>query len=232
MIVKPPGMTSFDVVRQVRRSIGVRKVGHAGTLDPAATGLLILLTGRATRWQSEFMNLEKEYRATILLGVVTNTLDLESEVTERKNVPEIAKNEVSSLLADHFSGEIEQVPPAFSALKRGGVPSYRRARRGEQVTLNPRKVTVHAIDLEAFLLPEITVRLRCSSGFYVRSLARDIGQAIGCGGTLKSLVRTRIGPYHLDDAMSLDELVEELSISSEPVIPSGDKSCSTGAGLD
>ena len=211
LVNKPPGMTSFGVVRRVRKIIGVRKVGHAGTLDPAATGLLILLTGQATHRQREFMALEKEYRATILLGLQTTTWDLDGEVIARSDVPLMNREELANLLADRFTGEIEQVPPAFSAVKQGGIPSYRRARRGQSVALKPRKVTVSSIEIEAWAWPEFTLRLRCSSGFYVRSLAHDIGQAIGCGGTLKKLVRTAVGPHRLDEALDLDVLAAKLS---------------------
>ena len=211
LINKPSGITSFGVVRQVRKLIGVQKVGHAGTLDPAATGLLILLTGKATRSQSEFMALDKEYSAQILLGVETTTWDLDGEVIEKKAVPLIKKTDLEALVADRFSGEIDQIPPAFSAVKQQGVPSYRRARRGQPIKLESRKVRVHEIEIQDWTSPEITLRVSCSSGFYVRSLAHDIGAAIGCGGTLKQLVRTRIGPHHLKEALSLDELAVKLS---------------------
>ncbi len=209
---KPAGMTSFSVVHRIRKLIGIRKVGHAGTLDPAATGLLILLTGKATRSQSEFMGLEKEYLATILLGVETTTWDLDGQVTVEKQVPQISKAEITNLLADRFTGEFEQVPPAFSAIKQEGVPSYRRARSGVQVSLKPRKVAVYGIEIEDWSHPEVTIRLRCSSGFYVRSLAHDIGKAFNCGGTLKRLIRTAVGPYKLDDAFGLDELTDKLDL--------------------
>lgn len=211
LIHKPAGLTSFDVVYRARRWSGIRKMGHAGTLDPAAAGLLILLTAKATKWQQKFMQMEKDYLATILLGVATETWDLNGEVTERKKVPEVSREEIAGLLDGHFSGEIEQVPPAYSALKRGGIPGYKRARRGEQVLMPPRKVTIYAIELVDYVSPEVTLKLRCSSGFYVRSLAHDIGRLIGCGAALKSLLRTQIGPYHLEDAVTLDELTEWLN---------------------
>jgi len=193
----------------------VRKVGHAGTLDPAATGLLILLAGKATRSQADFMGLDKEYSAQILLGVETTTWDMDGEVIEKKAVPLIERTDLEALIADRFSGEIDQIPPSFSAVKQQGVPSYRRARQGQPVNLEPRKVRVFEIEIQDWTSPEITLRVSCSSGFYVRSLAHDVGAAIGCGGTLKQLVRTRIGPHHLKEALSLDELAVKLSQSCD-----------------
>lgn len=218
LVDKPAGLSSFAVVRKVRRLCRVRKAGHCGTLDPAATGLLILLTGKATRQQGPLMKQDKEYLATILLGVQTDTWDLGGHIISRCEPPPVSREEVSGLLRRHFSGDIEQVPPAYSALKSGGVPNYRRARRGEIVVLPARKVAVHRMDLEEWAFPEFSVRLSCSSGFYVRSLAHELGQLVGCGAALKSLVRTRVGDYHLDDAWRLDDL-ELLLSTKEPEEP-------------
>jgi tRNA pseudouridine55 synthase len=205
LINKPAGITSFDVVYRIRKLIGVKKVGHAGTLDPAATGLLILLTGKGTRTQDQFMGLDKEYQATILMGVETTTWDLDGEITGKQAVPELDKTDVERIFSDQFTGEFEQVPPAYSALKVNGIPGYKLARRGRMVNLAPRRVTVQRIEIMDWSWPEFTVKVHCSSGFYVRSLAHDIGAVVGCGGVLKQLVRTRIGPYQLTDAFELDE---------------------------
>lgn len=210
LVNKPAGITSFGVVRRVRKLTGVRKVGHCGTLDPAATGLLILLLGKATRQQELLTGLDKEYLATILLGVETTTWDLDGEVVRSRDVPEVGQADLEALLAERFSGEFDQIPPAFSAIKQNGVPSYRLARRGKEIALKPRKVRVVKAGIEAWKRPEFTLRLHCSSGFYVRSLAHDIGEAIGCGGTLKKLVRTQVGSYRLDDALELDDLEKKL----------------------
>jgi tRNA pseudouridine55 synthase len=211
LIAKPAGMSSFGVVSRVRRICRVRKAGHAGTLDPAATGLLLVLTGGATRLQNRFMTLEKEYLATILLGSVTDTDDLEGRVIQERSWASVEREKVAALLSAEFLGEHLQTPPRYSALKIAGKPAYRRMRRGEEVTPQPRPVKLHQFEIEAWHPPEITLRLRCSSGFYVRSLARELGEKLGCGGTLKSLCRTRIGSYRLEQALSLEELEARLS---------------------
>lgn len=205
LINKPAGITSFDVVHRIRKLIKVKKVGHAGTLDPAATGLLIILTGKATRTQDQFMGLDKEYSATILLGVETTTWDLEGEVLEEKPVPELDEADIRKILDERFTGKFDQVPPAYSALKVNGVRGYKLARRGKEVKLEARPVTVHRTTILDWHWPAFTVKVHCSSGFYVRSLAHDIGAAVGCGGVLKQLVRSRIGRYSLEDAFELDE---------------------------
>jgi tRNA pseudouridine55 synthase len=212
LVNKPAGITSFGVVRRVRKFTGVRKVGHCGTLDPAATGLLILLLGKATRHQQKFMGLDKEYLATIRLGLETTTWDLEGEVMREADVPPIDKTGLRELLENRFIGEIEQMPPVYSAIKLNGVPSYKHARRGREVVLKPRSVQLYKVEIESWDPPDFTLRLHCSSGFYVRSLAHDIGEAFGCGGTLKRLVRTRVGSYRLDDALELDDLVKKIQV--------------------
>ncbi len=203
-------MSSFAVVRKIKHACQVRKVGHAGTLDPAATGLLILLTGKATRQQGEVSLLEKEYRATILLGVVTDTWDLAGKIIRQQKVESIEQPEVARLLEKRFCGEIWQCAPAYSALKYAGIPGYRLARQGQTPELKRRRVTIREIEIENYAFPEVAIRVVCSSGFYVRSLAYDLGEALGCGAVLKSLVRTRIGEYHLEDAWSLGELATKL----------------------
>ncbi|MFH1861891.1 MAG: tRNA pseudouridine(55) synthase TruB [bacterium] len=205
-INKPAGITSAGVVGRIRRLIKLKRVGHAGTLDPAATGLLIVLTGRATKLQNHFLELEKEYLATVLFGVETTTWDLEGEIIKQNLAAERSPEEITCLLAQHFTGDILQTPPAYSAIKTNGVPAYRRARSGQEVTLEARRVKVHSISLENWAWPEVTLRICCSKGFYVRSLAHDLGAIVSCGGVLKQLVRTRIGPHRLEEALSLDDL--------------------------
>jgi tRNA pseudouridine55 synthase len=210
LIHKPAGLTSFGVVRRIRKLIEVKKVGHAGTLDPAATGLLIVLTGKATRRQQVFMGMDKEYLATIRLGLETTTWDLDGRIVDQKPVPDLQRNQLEILLREKFSGEIQQTPPAYSAIKQNGIPSYRRARKGKEIALKPRIVRVNYAEITDWSPPEFTLRLGCSSGFYVRSLAHDIGESLGCGAVLSRLIRTRIGPYHLENAVELDELAERL----------------------
>ena len=199
-------MTSFSVVSRLRRWSGVKKIGHCGTLDPAASGLLILLTAQATREQSHFMGLKKEYLARILLGIETDTWDRDGRIVAERPVSYIGRGDLEKLLCERFQGELDQNPPAYSAIKQEGIPNYRRARRGEAVPTKARRVTVLEIEVTDFSPPDIGLRLVCSSGFYVRSLAHDIGESLGCGAMLNGLIRTRIGDYRLDDAWSLEDL--------------------------
>lgn len=210
LVDKPSGITSFGVVRQVRKLTGVKKVGHAGTLDPAATGLLIILTGKSTRRQDAFSGQDKEYLATIRLGIETTTWDMDGEVIETKPVLNLERRHLAELLTEHFTGEIDQIPPAFSAIKKQGIPSYRLARKGERVELEPRRVSLYRADIVEWNPPDFTLRICCSSGFYVRSLAHDIGKTLGCGGTLSRLIRTKIGDYRLEEAFELAELRERI----------------------
>jgi|Deesub1362A_J573_1020465.scaffolds.fasta_scaffold10308_2 tRNA pseudouridine55 synthase len=205
IIDKDAGWTSHDVVARVRRLIGQRRVGHAGTLDPMATGVLVLCLGRATRLAEYLQGHRKRYQATIRLGEVTDTYDLEGEVIERHPVPSLSEEELTSHLRA-FQGTITQRPPAYSAVKVDGVPAYRRARRGEVVALPPRQVTIYEIRLSRWEPPELSLEIECSAGTYIRSLAHDLGQAIGCGAHLIALRRTASGPFTLADAISLSEL--------------------------
>ena len=210
---KPTGMTSFSVVSRLRRWSGVKKIGHCGTLDPAASGLLILLTAQATRRQSRFMGLDKEYLARILLGVETDTWDRDGKIVAEQPVPNIGRGDIEKLMRERFQGEFDQNPPAYSAIKHEGIPNYRRARRGEAVPTRARRVTVLETEVMDFSPPDIGLRIVCSSGFYVRSLAHDIGASLGCGAMLNGLIRTRIGDHRLDDAWSLEDLERILTTS-------------------
>lgn len=197
---KPLGWTSFDVVAFVRRGTGEKRVGHGGTLDPAATGVLLVLVGQAARVTEYLMDLPKTYRATVRLGIETNTYDSEGEVTAERAV-DVSEAQLLAAL-DGFRGEIEQVPPAFSAVKVGGQRAYALARKGEEVTLKARKATVYRLDMLRFDSPDVEIEVECSRGTYVRSLAFDLGRALGCGAHLAALERTRIGPFAVGSAAS------------------------------
>ncbi|MDQ7081877.1 MAG: tRNA pseudouridine(55) synthase TruB [Aquificota bacterium] len=204
LIDKPKGWTSTRVVEKVRRKIKV-KVGHTGTLDPIATGLLVLLTGRATRFSWIFQKLPKTYEVTGLLGVVTDTYDLEGDVLEEREV-KVSCEELEGVL-ENFRGEIDQVPPPFSAKRIRGKRAYDLARRGIKPDLKPVKVTVHRLDLKDCRIPEFTLIAEVSSGTYVRTLIHDIGRELSCGAVVKDLVRKKVGPFSLEEAVSLDEFL-------------------------
>jgi tRNA pseudouridine55 synthase len=207
---KPYGWTSFDLVNKVRimiRSImgqGKVKTGHAGTLDPLATGLLIICTGKATRKISEFMDLEKEYLATLRLGVSTPSYDLETETDKEYPTVHISKELVLETLKE-FKGEQLQVPPLFSAKFIEGKRAYEYARKGKDIKLEPKLINIREAELIDYQFPEITLRLLCSKGTYVRSFARDFGEALGSGACLAALRRTKIGPYKVEDSYSLEK---------------------------
>jgi tRNA pseudouridine55 synthase len=204
-IDKPTGMTSHDVVDRVRQMTGQRRVGHAGTLDPLATGVLVVCLGQATR-VAEYLMADKVYRAQVCLGVSTDTHDAEGEVIATAEV-DVNVEELRKALAS-FVGSIQQVPPMYSALKRQGVPLYKLARQGITVEREPRPVEIHDIDLLAWTLPLLIIRVECSPGTYIRALARDLGQKLGCGAHLQSLTRLASGHFTLEEAVSLDELAE------------------------
>ncbi|MCL4538192.1 MAG: tRNA pseudouridine(55) synthase TruB [Bacteroidetes bacterium] len=205
-VYKPKGLTSFEVVRRVRRELNLKKIGHSGTLDPLAEGLLILLTGSETKSMTGFLKLDKEYLATLRLGVVSKSHDLETELVERaSSVEDITSDRIDEVLRK-FTGKIEQVPPDFSATWVNGKRAYKLARKGVKPDLKPKLVTVDEIRAEKIALPMIQLRIVCSSGTYVRSLARDIGEELGCGAVLTDLVRTRIGSYKIEEAVRIEEL--------------------------
>lgn len=204
LINKPAGWTSFDVVRKIRGIIKIRKVGHAGTLDPLATGLLIVCTGKFTRKINEYMAKEKEYTGSFTLGATTPTYDLESEPENFKeyqylNEPDIVR------ATERFVGTIAQVPPAHSAIKKDGRPVYEKARKGIEVVLEPRTIHIKEFTITAIELPKIYFKVVCSTGTYIRSLANDFGIALGCGAYLSGLCRTRIGEFKLDDALEIKD---------------------------
>jgi tRNA pseudouridine55 synthase len=205
LIDKPLDWTSFDVVRKLRRLVRTKKVGHAGTLDPLATGLLILCTGKFTKRINEYMAQEKEYTGTVTLGAVTPTYDLESEPVFVGEYGGLSLDGVKDVIASRFVGEIMQVPPIHSAIKVGGKRVYELARKGREVKLEPRRVVISVFEITKFRLPEIGFRVVCSTGTYIRSLANDLGVALGCGGYLSALRRTRIGNFGVEDAMTIEQ---------------------------
>lgn len=204
-VYKPRGMTSFEIVRKVRIELKLRKVGHAGTLDPLAEGLLILLTGKKTKMMDSFLKLDKEYVATLRLGVVSKSHDLETEIVEHPGKVPASPDRIREAISK-FTGTIEQVPPDYSATWVDGKRAYHLARRGVEFKLKPKTVTISEIEIESYTPPLLGLRIVCSSGTYIRSLARDIGEDLGCGALLEGLVRTRIGTYRIDEAVRLDDL--------------------------
>lgn len=207
VVNKHPGPTSFDVVAAVRRATGIRKVGHTGTLDPLASGVLLVCTGRATRAVEQFMNLDKTYDFTVHLGVETSTLDGEGEVLKQATVPMIRDSDIIAA-AESFVGRYEMVPPAFSALKHNGKRLYELARSGETPVPATRPVLIHAIEVTGIALPDIGLRVRCSRGTYVRSLARDFGSVFGLPAHLQRLTRTAIGKFRIGDAYPCDRVFD------------------------
>ena len=204
LIDKPLDWTSFDAVRKIRNMVGIKKVGHAGTLDPLATGLLIICTGKFTKRINEYMAREKEYTGTITIGAVTPTFDLESEPVNSMDYSGIDKAMLEAA-TQQFTGTILQVPPIHSAIKINGKRVYELARKGQDVQLEPRQVTISTFELTDISLPVVSFRVVCSTGTYIRSLANDFGAALGCGGYLSSLRRTRIGEFLVSDAMTIEK---------------------------
>jgi len=212
VVDKPAGITSHDVVARVRRLAGTRKVGHAGTLDPMATGVLVLGVDRATRLLGHLTLTDKRYVATIRLGVATTTDDAEGEVVATRPVDGLTEAAVRASLAS-FVGEIDQVPSAVSAIKVDGKRSYARVRDGEEVDLPARRVTIHALGVTGVDLPSVEVEVDCSSGTYIRAIARDLGTALGVGGHLTALRRTAVGPFGIESAHTLEALAHDVTIS-------------------
>lgn len=212
LIDKPLEWTSFDAVKKVRVLTKVSKVGHAGTLDPLATGLLIICTGKFTKKINEYMAQEKEYTGTFTLGAVTPTYDLESAPENPKPFEQITIEQLRAATVP-FTGEIMQIPPAHSAIKKDGVPVYKMARKGIEVKLEPRKLTIYQFEITAYEPPLVHFRVVCSTGTYIRSLANDFGAHLGCGAYLSSLRRTKIGEFSVDDAMTIAQFEENLRIT-------------------
>jgi tRNA pseudouridine55 synthase len=209
LINKPLHWTSFDAVRRIRGLTGVIKVGHAGTLDPLATGLLIVCTGKFTKKINEYMGMEKEYTGTFTLGSTTPTYDLESEPENFKDISHLTPEQIHAA-TQPFTGPILQMPPAHSAIKKDGKPVYLAARRGEEVELEPRPVTIYQFEITSIELPVVHFKVVCSTGTYIRSLAHDYGKALGVGGYMSSLCRTRIGTFTVEQAKEMEGFTKEI----------------------
>jgi tRNA pseudouridine55 synthase len=226
LVDKPSDHTSHDVVARLRGILKMKRVGHAGTLDPMATGLLVILVGKATRVSQYLMSLDKEYEGTVELGKVTDTQDAEGEMMETRPVPPLSEEEVKAVMAS-FLGDQYQTPPMYSAIKIDGVPLYKSARKGEEVEREPRFIRVMSWDLTRFALPQFDFRLRCTKGTYVRTLAHDLGQKIGCGAHLAALRRTATDKFNVSQALTLEQLqalslpeIEKRLIAPRDAVPS------------
>jgi tRNA pseudouridine55 synthase len=206
LVNKPYEWTSFDVVNKLRYKLKTKKIGHAGTLDPLATGLLILCTGKMTKKIEDFMGMEKEYTGQLVLGQITPSYDLETAVTETKDISHLTANNILES-TQQFKGKIAQLPPAHSAIKVGGKRAYEFARQGKEVELKAREIEIKTLEITLIDLPRVNFRVVCSKGTYIRSLVRDIGETLGVGAYLSELCRTRIGDFKLTDANTIDEIV-------------------------
>lgn len=205
LVNKPLEWTSFDVVRKLRNKLKIKKIGHAGTLDPLATGLLILCTGKMTKRIDEYQAQEKEYTGRFIMGQSTPSHDLETEVNETADISHITKDMIVEA-TKKFTGTIDQVPPMHSAIKIEGKRAYELARKGETAELKSRQVTISTFEITAMELPSVSFRVVCTKGTYIRSLARDFGQALGVGAYLAELCRTRIGNFRLEDARQIEDI--------------------------
>lgn len=228
VIDKPEGFTSFDVVAVVRRALNVKKVGHLGTLDPMATGVLVLAIGEGTKLIEYMMGADKIYEAQFEFGKVSNTYDREGEIEEIVPVGELEGAEISREKVEEallsFVGEIEQIPPVFSAIKIKGERAYAKARRGEIIEMASRKVEVHSMVVQGFQWPFLMLKIHCSSGTYIRSLAHDLGQKLGCGALLSALRRIKVGEFSIEQAVEVDVFREAMvarnaNVSKVEIIP-------------
>jgi tRNA pseudouridine55 synthase len=208
LVDKPTEWTSHDVVAKIRNNFRLAKVGHGGTLDPLATGLLVLLIGKGTKLSDRVMNGDKTYEGTMRLGVSTNSQDADGEITEEKDASHITREMVEEVIKNKFMGPIEQIPPMVSAIKKDGVPLYKMARKGQEIEREPRKIEVFEFDILEFDNPLVTFRVKSTKGTYVRTLAFDIGTELGVGGSLDALRRTASGPLSIEKAHTLDEILE------------------------
>lgn len=226
LVDKPRDHTSHDVVARLRGKLKMKRIGHAGTLDPMATGLLIILVGKATRVSQYLISLDKEYEGTIELGKVTDTQDADGEMMETRPVPPFTEEEIRAAIRT-FHGDQYQTPPMYSAIKIDGVPLYKSARKGEEVEREPRFIRVMEWELTRFGLPQFDFRLRCTKGTYVRTLAHDLGQKLGCGAHLAALRRTATEKFHVSQALTLDAIqaltlpeIEKRLIAPRDAVPS------------
>ncbi len=209
LVDKPLEWTSFNVVSKIRGAIKLKKIGHAGTLDPLATGLLILCTGKMTKQINTFQDLPKQYTGTITLGATTASYDLESEPENQQEFSHLTEAEILKA-TEQFIGEIEQTPPIFSAVKVDGKRAYKLARAGKEVKIKTRTVTIHGFEITKINLPNVEFKVDCSKGTYIRSLANDFGASLGVGGHLSALRRTAIGDFRVEDAWELPKLIDTI----------------------
>lgn len=209
LINKELRWTSFDVIKKIRNLVKVKKVGHAGTLDPLATGLLIVCIGKKTKQINQFMDLEKEYTGSMVLGKTTPSVDLETEINSDSSIDHITEDDIL-VTSKKFIGKLMQVPPIYSALKKDGEPLYKKARKGEKVKIDPREVESKEFEITKIDFPEIHFRLVCSKGFYVRSLVHDFGYELGVGAYMSALNRTRIGDNKIEDAVTVEEFKQSI----------------------
>ncbi len=207
LVDKPVGPTSHDIVAKIRRHFGIKKVGHCGTLDPNATGMLILVLGKATKLSERLMSDDKVYEGTIRFGQSTDSYDAEGEITETHPVPELTLEKLNEL-ATGYVGDQMQIPPMVSAVKKDGVPLYKLARKGVEVAREPKLIHVYSFKISQYEDSEATFRLACTKGTYVRSIAHEMGQQIGCGAYLKTLRRTESGRFNVTQAFQLDDLLK------------------------
>ena len=208
VVNKPQGMTSHDVVSVIRKKFNMRRVGHAGTLDPLATGVLIILLGESTRLFKKFESFDKAYRATLLLGTTTTTADIQGKILITKPYADVTEKKVEDILP-RFTGETEQVPPMVSAVKVGGERLYKLARKGIEVERPSRKIRIDILKIINFVLPEVQISVECSKGTYIRQLAQDIGEVLGCGAGITQIQRTKVGPFKLDEAVEINDVSEK-----------------------
>jgi len=208
IVDKPKGLTSFDVVKSIRRKLKTRKVGHSGTLDPLATGILVILLGKYTKLFPEFSSFDKAYDATLELGVNTATGDSQGKIISKNDSFSSVTQQQAEDVFKCFIGQIDQIPPMFSALKYHGKKLYELARKGIDVPRKARQVKLHKLNIEKFYLPFIDFYMSCSKGTYVRSLVQDIGQRLGCGACITRIVRTELGPFKLKEALNLESINE------------------------
>jgi len=207
LIDKPIDWTSFDVVRKIKSIFNIKKAGHAGSIDPKATGLLIVCTGKKTKELRNFMELDKEYIGKFQLGITTPSYDTETEIVEKRDTSNIEETKVKEL-AKSFIGKRKQFPPIYSAIKYKGKPLYKYARKGRKIEVEPRDIRINEFEITNFDNPYVDFRISCSKGTYIRALVNEFGNILGCGATLLSLRRVRIGNYFVDDAISINELME------------------------
>jgi len=217
LVDKPPKLTSHDVVDRLRRHFGFRKVGHCGTLDPAATGLLVIVLERATKLQANLMIEDKTYEGVMQLGIATDSQDADGAVIAEKPVPLLTEADLETVLAK-FRGDLQQIPPMVSAIKHQGTPLYKLARKGQTVEREPRLVHIYDLRILKLELPHVHLRVACSKGTYVRTLCHDIGEMLGCGAHLAGLRRTRSGRFDVKDAKPLDELLQLKREQLQPLV--------------